>query len=447
MVDKLSKKLFEKAKDKFEDMEVFYEKNKVQDISIYKGEVDNYSISETEGISFRGKNASNLGYSYSERVDESSLDFLIDEAYENSKSIDSKEEEDIQGPSLSYKDIRKDMEVNKLKYVLTDDKIEFLKKLEKEALGFSEKINSIVACGYRETNEYKYIRNTKGLSLQDRDGLGYVYLSVSAKDGDQIKVGSSYEIARDLADFDYKSLAMEASREAISLLGASSVKSGNYRVLFDREVVAVLLDAFNPMFIAENVQRNLSLLKGRLGEEIASTQFSLVEDPFLKDGLNSRVFDDEGVATDYKEIVKDGVLKTYYYNSKTAKKDGVKSTGNGYRSSFKTAIGTSHSNIYMKAGELEVKEVLKKLNNGIMITSVQGTHAGINTVSGDYSLSAYGYEVRDGKIFRPVDQITIAGNFLDLIRNIEAVASDLRFTIFGVGAPSILVGDIAISGD
>ncbi|HHY15595.1 MAG TPA: TldD/PmbA family protein, partial [Firmicutes bacterium] len=164
----------------------------------------------------------------------------------------------------------------------------------------------------------------------------------------------------------------------------------------------------------------------------------------------SSPFDAEGVPTRTKNVLEAGQLKTYLHNLKTAQKDGVQSTGNAARASFKSPVGISPSNFYIKPGDADYQELITELGDGLIIISVQGAHSGANPVSGDFSLGAYGYLVENGKIIRPVDQITIAGNFFDLLEDVEIVGSDLEFGSPGmggnVGAPSLIVEKLAVAG-
>ncbi len=166
--------------------------------------------------------------------------------------------------------------------------------------------------------------------------------------GEDTKTGISYVISRDFKDFDYKKMAKEAVDEALSQLGAKSIKSNEYSVVFRNDTFADLLGAFDSIFYAEYVQKGLSLLKDKIGENIACSKFTLVDDPFASEGFNSSTFDDEGTATKYKKIIDEGRLNTYLYNWKSANKDNVESTGNGFRNSYKSSVSTSATNLYIE---------------------------------------------------------------------------------------------------
>jgi PmbA protein len=160
----------------------------------------------------------------------------------------------------------------------------------------------------------------------------------------------------------------------------------------------------------------------------------------MKKSAASRSFDDEGVATSYKELVSKGVLKTFLHNLVTAKKDGVKSTGNGFGG------GVGPVNLKLEAGSSNLDEMIKSCEKGIFITNVQGAHAGVNAVSGDFSLQASGYYIEKGEKIRPVALITVAGNFLEMLKDITMVGNDLKMSYYGVTSPSIKVKSMQVSG-
>jgi PmbA protein len=148
-------------------------------------------------------------------------------------------------------------------------------------------------------------------------------------------------------------------------------------------------------------------------------------------------------------VIEQGVLKTFLHNTKTALKDGVDSTGHAYKASYKGTLSIAPSNFYIENGPQTYDELIESMEEGIMITSVQGLHSGTNVVSGDFSLAAHGYYVKHGKIEKPVNQITIAGNFYELLNNIEAIGDDLQFGRPSggyVGSPTLKIKSLAVAG-
>ena len=221
-------------------------------------------------------------------------------------------------------------------------------------------------------------------------------------------------------------------------------------MILRRDIAAKFLSTFSSTLSAENVQKGLSLFKDKIGKKVAASDFNLIDDPFLKGGFNSTPFDGEGVATRKKEVIKDGKLTTYLHNLKTAKRAGVESTGNAYRSSHKSSVGIAPTNMYIEEGDYSYEDIIKATDKGIIITEVQGLHSGANTISGDFSLGALGFLVENGEITRAVEQITISGNFIDMIKDIDMIGNDFEMGLPGkghFGSPSLRIESLDIAGE
>ncbi len=431
-----------------EDMEVFIQGNSILELMVFQGEIDKFSKAEEKGLSFRGIYEGKMGYSYTEKIDEASIEFLVNDVISNTKIIDSDEQETIFKGSDHYNEVNTfNLE---LEQTPIDKKIEFIKLIEKEALSLDDRVESINYCIYGDQSRENMIVNTKGLNLESKINSAYMYISVVVKDDNDIKTAFRYKLYTDFNKFDYKAIAKDVVEEALSLLGAESIKSDNYPVILRNNVAAVILDGFSGIFSADNVQKSLSLLKGKLNQKIASERITIVDDPFMEDGTETKSFDSEGFATKFKKVINKGVLATYLHNSKTAKKDGVQSTGNAFKSSYKAPITIAPTNMYIEKGNKELDEMVKEMQNGLLIIDVQGVNSGLNPISGDFSLAATGYEIKEGKINRSVSNITIAGNLFELLNDVEDIGNDLVFLMPSngyIGSPSLKIKSLSVAGE
>lgn len=444
-IQSLKLKIFDRAKEEgFTDCEIFYSSSESLKVNVFKGDIEKFDITQSGGLSFRGFFDDKIGYAYSEKIDDSIIDNLISYAKQNAIIIDSNEKEFIYEGDKEYKQVKtyyenlEEVGIEELKVLGLD--------IEKEVLSKDDRIISCNHCIVSKAYNKLYISNTKGLELNKKSNYIFAYVSCLAKDNDIIKSGSCIKGGFSLDTINAKEIGKEAVEEAITSLNASSLKSQKYNVIFKNESFVDLLSCFVSNFYAENVQKGFSLLKNKVGEKIASDKINIVDEPLLEGGFGSCGFDYEGVACYNKNIVENGVLKTYLYTLKSAEKDKVKSTGNGFKS-YKGKITTSTTNFYIKNGDLSLEEVFEKMQDGIYITSLAGLHAGVNSISGDFSILAGGYVIKDGKKERAVEQITIAGNFYNLLLNIEEIANDLKFDLGAIGSPSVFVGKLDISGE
>ena len=439
-------KLFEKASLKgIDEFEIYFLSNLNTSIKIYQGKIENFSNNQNQGISFRGMVDGKMGYSYSESMEDEDIDFLINEVIENASCIESLDKQFIYGEKTNYTDtITYSSAIENLD---TDLVKNFLIKMEEYALSIDERVKKVNFCSFAMGSGEKIIKNSKGLELHSKENICYTYISVIAEENGVVKTGSHFQLGRDFAKFDYKELSEVAVKRALNKFGTITLNEIPKTCVIENLAFSSLLGAMSNIFSAEAVQKNISKLKGKLNESVASSIVTLVDDPFLKDGLANSSFDDEGVPTSYKKIIQDGVLKTYLYNLKTAYKDRVSSTGNGVKGSYKGTIGISSFNLYIKPSSKSFDKMIENIKEGIFITDFAGLHSGLNTISGDFSLAGEGFYIKDGKIDRPLNQITISGNFFELLKNIKDIANDIKFSFSSVGSPSIVVEGLKVVVD
>lgn len=435
--------VFDRAsKSSLEEYEVYYSSSQSSSLKVFKGEVETYSDSAAQGVSLRGRYRGKMGYAYTEALNEKAVEFLVEEVMENSQIIESPEEEEIFGEQVRYTPVNtfnSDLERDRV-----EDEIAFLLNLERYALESDPRIKNVNYCLYGNGSSERTIKNSKGIDLTEKSNSAYCYISVVAEENGTIKSGSAFRVVKSLEKLCYKDIADEAVKKAVDKLPVDFIASQKVRAVIDREAFSSLLGAMSGIFSAENVQKGVSKLKNRLGEKVASERITLVDNPLLEEGYGSSSFDAEGVPTQYKEIIKDGKLITYLYNLKTAKKDGVESTGNAAKGGYKGTMGISPFNLYIKAGERTQEALLKDLGEGVLITGFTGLHSGLNSISGDFSLAGEGFLVKGGKRGAPLNQVIFSGNFYDLLLDVEEVGNDFKFDLSGVGSPSLRIKEIDI---
>lgn len=445
-IQRFQEELLSKAQDaKFEEAEVYYEKSNSFQVKIFEGEIDSYETSEEAGVGFRGLYNGNMGYAYTEKIDEDSISFLIESAKANADVLDEDDGTDIFEGSEHYSEHSRYSE--ELAAVSIPDKIEFIKEVEKKTLAYDSRITSLNYCMIQDFTEERVLANNKGLALQDKTNGLIIFVSAVAKDGEEMKTGSGIRLTQDFNSLNADEIAKEAAQEALSKLGETTIPSRKYPVIMRHDASASLLAAFTPIFSAEEAQKEQSLLKDKVGEGIGAETFSIVDDPFHPEALLGKNFDGEGVATEKTIIISNGTLKTLLHNRKTAKKDGVSSTGHASKASYKSTLSVAPDNLYIAPGEESQEELIAAMEEGVLITELSGLHSGTSTISGDFSVAASGFYIKDGKISSPVKQMTIAGNFFDYMNGIESVGADLKFVPGGYGSPSVKVKALSVTVD
>ena len=225
-----------------------------------------------------------------------------------------------------------------------------------------------------------------------------------------------------------------AAQRALSRLGARKLKTRQVPVLFEAPLAIGLLGNFAHAISGGSLYRKTSFLLDSLGKQIFPDFVQIAERPHLKNALGSSYFDDDGVATHDRELVKDGVLQGYFLSTYTARKLGMETTGNA---------GGAH-NLIVNSGPLDFAGMLKEMGRGLLVTELLGQ--GVNYVNGDYSRGAAGYWVERGEIAYPVHEITIAGNLKDMLRGIVAIGNDaLESRPKQIG--SVLIEKMTVAGN
>ena len=409
------------------------------DLQVFNGDLDKHQMSDTKQLTLKAIYQGKMGKFTTEVIDLSHSEAWLEALKNSSMLIESNDEVFIYEGDQAYRNVE-GLYNETLTNTPIEKKMDLVFGLDKAMRDFDPRV-ALANTYYSESRKKVWIQNSKGLSLVKEVNNAFLGAQLVAKTEDDSRSAFDYVQSNDMNDFDVSKLAQEIAEKGLSMLGAKSIPSGEYEIVLKNTATTGLLQAHVSMFSAESVQKGMSKLKGKIGEQIANQMVSIVDDPFKPKSTRSGAFDDEGVATDIKALVQEGQLKGYMHNLKTAKKDGVSSTGNGFGGNVST------TNFYIQPGSSEYDSMVKSMKKGLIIDDLQGTHAGTNAISGDFSLQANGYLVEDGKIVKPVALITVAGNFLELLQDVEAIGNDLKFNFAYVGAPSLKLKKLAVSGE
>ena len=264
--------------------------------------------------------------------------------------------------------------------------------------------------------------------------------SVVAGEGATMQRDYEWHNVRHLEDLDSAAeIGRRAGERAVARLNPTRPKPGRYPVLFEPRVASSMLGHFAGAISGSSIARKTSFLQDKLGSHVFAPGVTIVDDPLRPRGLRSRPFDGEGVRVARTELVADGVLGSWIADSASARQLGIAPTGHAARG-VGGAPGASPSNLYLAAGQRSPEQLLAAHPEAVLIVELIGH--GINPVTGDYSLGAVGFMVRNGEIAEPVAEITVASNLADMFATLEP-GSDLEFRR-GIDAPTILIPEMTI---
>lgn len=419
------------------DIEIYATDATNLSIELYESKVEKNEISKMNVVLIKGIYNGKAAKVKVEDFSEENIDFMLDALIDSASNITADEPALIFEGSKEYNLVEEELfDFSAIDPTL---KVDTLIKLE-QGIKQNEFLDKVATVMYSETDSQTVIVNSKGLNLSKHHRYAMIYANGIYKQGEQVKSGSSYKIVKNFNDFNIDELIKENIEDGTSQLGASSLSTKVYPTVFSNEMFSSILAVFEDIFTGEAAFRKVTKLLGKENTKIANEIVNLVDDPFHEKALFKVPFDDEGVATAKRYWIKDGVFTDFAHNLKTAEIFKTTSTGNGYTS------GISSSNLCLEPGYKTLDEIFETIDNGVYITSLVGLHAGVESVSGDFSLQAAGFEIVDGKKGRPVDMLVVSGNFFKLLNDIETIGNDFKFGMYGVGTASVKVKGLTIAG-
>jgi PmbA protein len=264
-----------------------------------------------------------------------------------------------------------------------------------------------------------------------------------AREGESMERDYWFTTARAFAGLENpEDVGRIAAHRAVRRLGARKVETQKVPVVFEPRTARTLLDNIFDAVHGGAVYRNESFLAGKLGERVASEKLTVIDDGTIPGLFGTSPFDDEGVPTRRTVVIENGVLRSYLLNTYTARKLGLRTTGNASRGLAGNA-GVGNGNLYIERGSAPPEQLIAGIRDGFYVTELMGF--GVNIVTGDYSRGAAGLWIRNGELAFPVSEVTIAGTLQQMLLNLEAVGADLEFR-GSMAAPTLVVGEMTVGG-
>jgi PmbA protein len=329
------------------------------------------------------------------------------------------------------------------------ERIEWARRAEAAALEADPRIVNSDGGSFDAATGRKVLANSRGFMGGYRSSYAGVSAVPLAKDANgQMQRDYWWSSARRLADIETPELiGREAARRTLRRLGARRVPTQRVPIVFASEVAQSLIGAVFEAASGDAIWRGASFLAGRLGEPIAAANLTIIDDntmllPTGAGGFGSSPFDGEGLPSLRTVVVENGVLRNYMLNTYTARKLKMKSTHNASRGLAGTP-GIGCGNLYLQPGSLTQEQILAEVSSGLYVTGLMGS--GVNLVTGDYSRGATGLWIENGVLTHAVEEVTIAGNLAEMLRNVTAIGNDMVFR-GAVASPTLRIDGMTIAG-
>lgn len=426
-----------------ESVEIYQSFSSKKEVTWFEGQMDTFVSSHVLGTSIRGIVDGNMTNMALEDISDEKMEEVIDHLIAQAKIVTTSQKDSLRKPEETT-------EVKKEKAWVSPEMDQIKKTLEtieQKCKEYDPRIIQVAYLCFEEVKGTREITNSYGIQVYDEDQMNAIVASVVVSQDEEVKDDMLIKIVFDLNEFDVDCFVKELCEKTLSKLKATSLPSGQYPVIFEREAMTSLFSSFTGLFSGDLIHKGISPLKGKENTKVFSEKITVIDDPRNLDALSIANYDDEGCPTRRKVLVDKGVFTCALHNTKSALRMKTESTGNGFKSGYASGVEVQPMNCFIEPGKKSLEELCAEMNEGLVITDLAGLHAGIDFVTTDFSLQCSGYYVKDGKKERSISLITVAANFLEMMTDVKMVGNDLKWEYNQIVTPSIFFNKCAISGE
>lgn len=326
-----------------------------------------------------------------------------------------------------------------------EERIEYARRAERAALEADPRIKNSEGGSFDASTGRKALANSLGFAGEyQRSYCSITAVPIAQDENGAMQRDYWYSAARSLARLESpEAVGREAARRTLRRLGARKVASTKIPIVLDRTIAASVLGNIFDAASGDAIYRHSSFLVDKLGEKIAGDNITVVDDGTMPGVFGTTPFDGEGVPTRKTIVIENGVLKSYLLNTYTARKLGLKTTGNASRG-LGGNPGVGSGNFFLLPGEHSPQQIIAGIKRGFFVTEFLGF--GVNLVTGDFSRGASGLWIENGELAFPVEEVTVAGNLKDMLNNISEIGNDLEFRS-STACPTLRIDGMTLAGE
>ncbi|MDH4121672.1 MAG: TldD/PmbA family protein [Deltaproteobacteria bacterium] len=443
--DQASDFLISLAKEHKEDhVDVLTERGESLSVKVFRGKVEKVDQSNAQGVGVRVVREGRTGLAFTERLTAPALERAFGEARENARLMDPTEVILPEAPPPTPDPAGLGLYNPALETVGGQELGAFALAMEQAARQAAPQVAevpyAVASLGWGETR----LVSSRGVEYRQRSNRAGGYCSALLTAGDRRKSGQYGWSSRTWEPEAAQRVGHEAVRRGHELLEARAIPGGRFAVVFDEYTAPEMLGLFLGAFSAEAAQKGQSRLAGRLGEEIAWKGITLTDLPHKPGAGGSRYLDGEGVPTKDLDLIREGRFASFLYHIESARKEGRSSTGHASRG-LGGGVSTTFHNLALPLGSHSLEALCAQPERCLLVTELEGA-AGCNALSGDISIGVQGFWMEQGQRVQAVESVTIAGNFFDLLKGIQAVGDRYQPNLSRLFIPALLVDSMAVSG-
>lgn len=430
--------------DADEQVEVVVSHERETEVRAYEGEIESLSSAESHGVGIRVIHDHRQGFASAGTLDLDVLAETFADARDNARFgtpdefVGLAEPDGVRLPELDLVDPG-------LADFAPEAKVELALELERAVRAADARIVGIESAEYVDAAASAAVASTTGVRAAGSETAAYLLAYSLAAEGDDTQTGFGFSVGKGPAELDPAVAAADAAERATRLLGATKPASARLTVVLDPFVTAQFLAIIGSILTGEAVQKGRSLFADRLGDEVASSLISLVDDPTDPDAFGATRTDGEGLATRRNPLITAGVLDGFLHNAYTGRRAGSASTGSAVRG-YASVPGVGAQALSLVPGTASQAELIAGIDDGLLVQGVSGLHSGVNPVSGDFSTGAEGLRIRAGALAEPVREITVASTLQRMLLDVVAVGGDVERLPMNATGMSLVVADVTMSG-
>jgi PmbA protein len=429
------------------DAEAYASESREREVRAHGGEVESLTAATRRGLGLRAWIGGRVGYAYGTDLGEHGLASLAARAVESARAAD--EDEFARPPAPSP--------ASPPALELGDPSIEawsmaevadLALAVEREALAADPRIAGVEQAVYAGSADRVAIASSTGIAGEYESSSCYAYAMVLAEGEQGTETGLGFDLARGPAELDAAAAGREGAERSTAMIGAGKPDSRSCPVVLDQTVAASFVGLVGGVLGADAVQRGRSPFAERVGAAVGSDALTIHDDGLDPAGPATAPFDGEGLSSTRTSLIEAGTLRTYLFDTYTARRGGVESTANAGRGGYRSLPHVSASNLVVATGPLGFEELLREAGEGVLITDVAGLHSGVNPVSGVFSVGASGRAIRSGEAAEPLREFTIASDLVSMLGAVRAAGAESRWVPFGgsVSTPALLIGEMTVAG-
>ena len=428
------------------EAEAYASREAGREVRVHGGEVESLTAATQSGIGVRAWIGGRVGYAYGTDLSAAGVAAIAGRAAEAAAVAD--EDEFALPPQPAAVEALPGLSDPSVEVWTSAQAAALALTVERTALAADPRVVAVEQVVYADSAERVAIASSTGLAGEYEASDCFAYLQALAEGEGGRETGLGFGLARGPDGLEPEAIGTEGAARATAMIGASKPVSRACPVVLDPTVAASFVGLIGGALGANAVQRGRSPFAGRLGDELAADALALRDDGRDPAGSASAPFDGEGLPRRRTDLIEGGRLRAFLYDTYTAKREGVGSTGSASRHGYRSLPSVSPSNLIVAPGAIDFAELLAAAGEGVFVTDVAGLHSGVNPVTGVFSVGASGRAIRAGELAEPLREFTIAGDLISLLGSVRAAGSESRWVPFGgsVSTPPLLIGELAVSG-